>query len=103
MTLRLLERALRLVGEDLDLLAEEVLADRRLDLGVLGRIGVVGTLAVAHRERVERDALALVGVDAVDDDGVAGAHLELLSTAADDRVGVVGLRHWFLPQDNGRK
>src|SRR5512140_533189 len=70
MTLRLLERALRLVREDLDLLAEEVLADRRLDLRVLGRIGVVRTLGVAHRECVERDALALFGVDAVDDDGV---------------------------------
>ena len=40
MTLRLLERALRLVREDLDLLAEEVLADRGLDLGVLGGVGV---------------------------------------------------------------
>jgi hypothetical protein len=71
-----------------------VLADRRLDLGVLGRVCVVRTLAVADGEDVELDALALFGVHAVDDDAVAGAHLVLLPAHADDRVCSVGLGHF---------
>ncbi len=53
MTLRLLERALGLVGEDLDLLAEQVLVDLGLDLGVLGGFGVELAAAGAHGEGVE--------------------------------------------------
>ena len=102
MTLRLFERALGLVGEYLDLLAEQVLADLGLDLGVLGGVAVERTAVRAHGQGVVGDALAFLGVDAIDDDRVAGAHLELLSTDADHRVSDVGLRHFNSPQDNGR-
>ncbi len=82
----------------LDLLAEKVLVDGRRDGPRRGALEISGTCA--HREGVVGEALAGFRVDAIDDDAVAGAHLELLSADTDDRVSDIGLRHFNSPQDN---
>ena len=93
MTARLAKGRLGLVGEDPDLLAQHVLSDRGLHLGVFKSLRVELAALGAHRDRPQGDALALFGSDPIDDDHVALAHLVLLPADAHDGVDDLILSH----------
>src|SRR4051812_30325893 len=77
---------LRLVFEDLDLGAAQVLGDGRLDLHLLQLLGLCDDLLVAEHDRPQGDLVALFGIEAIDDQGRPLLDLVLLASGLYDCV-----------------
>ena len=93
---------IRVGGQQFKVSAGDTILVDRVDAEE-GKSVTYDTLAVrTDSGTFDGDALAFFSVNAIDHDTIAGAHLELLSTGADDRVRDIGLRHFNSPQDNGR-
>src|SRR3954452_23744006 len=77
---------LRLVFEDFDLRPAQVLGDGRLDRDLCQLLGLGDDILVAEHDRPQLDLGALIGIQAVDDEGGALLDLVLLSTDLYDCV-----------------